>query len=300
MMKRKYKNIVVPYIVYNDYESRTEYIYNDKLYTDLPTLLKDFIGVNLVYHYKIDSGIQEVNDLDKVVSGLLDNYKEFRIPNKYRKEYSDIEYEYLERILKVLKGEKEPRHRKPDVVVIDGDNDRKMSKGEQRYLEFLKEMKQYNDVESPKKVHSEVYDRDYYAFWGEGYYNATSAMEEYTGECCYYQFNGDGIEDSENHDHEHEFDYLIKEMFRSFGEIKIYDYQKQFYSNQELNIIYLINRKLKELGFVLEPYKYDEKSYEKWKYYKDNNKKIRLFFHEMKEEIQDRNFRRRELKRHKK
>ena len=89
-------------------------------------------------------------------------------------------------------------------------------------------------------------------------------------------------------------------MFRCDGIIKIYDFQKKFYSEQELKIIDLLNKKFEELNFNLPKKEYDNESFKKWEYYKDNKKYLRLLFFEIKEDLKDRKEKNDKLKRHKK
>ena len=296
-MKRKYKNIIVPYIFFDKKKDDSYYIYNDKEYKELYKVLKDFIGSCLVYHFEVNDKLIEVYDMENVLEYIISDYDSFKIPTKYKKEYSEDEYKTINYVLDILKNKKEI---KVDRERISYNGKKRLNKKERQWLSFLEEMKQYDNKIVPVKVHSKVYDIDVYTVNGEGFFNALSALDESTLCSFYYQFNGDGIEGGYDHNHEHFFNTVIDDMFRCDGIIKIYDFQKKFYSEQELKIIDLLNKKFEELNFNLPKKEYDNESFKKWEYYKDNKKYLRLLAFDIKEEIKDRKEKNDKLKRHKK
>ena len=85
-MKRKYKNITVPYFYFDDKNNNSYFIYQDKEYTKLNELFKDFIDDELTYHIEVKDKQKEVHNLEDVVELLINNYKTFKIPRKYYEE----------------------------------------------------------------------------------------------------------------------------------------------------------------------------------------------------------------------
>ena len=73
-MKRKFKNITVPYFYFDDKNNNTYFIYQDNKYYKLNDLFKAFIDEELTYHIEINKKIKEVHNLEDVAELLINNY----------------------------------------------------------------------------------------------------------------------------------------------------------------------------------------------------------------------------------
>lgn len=280
-MKKIYKNINIPYHYYDNHVLNTGYIYNDKKYFDLNILFTDYIGTYLTYHFEINQELKEVHNLSDVVDYLLENYKTFSIPNIYIDEYAKSEYEYLTRLQNYLIQDKldkdKPENRNNSLKFI--------LKYPIDYLVSL-ELKKYKNIQIPKKIYSRILKRKIYVLYGEFYENIFDGLHYVFFGSFYYQFNGDDSESSYNHCHEHNFEDVIREIFRTFDEFIIHENQKQFFSRQELIFINKLLSKLKEDKYTSKYYKEngeDNKLLEEYKYLSDNKKYFKLLFFNIKD-----------------
>ena len=73
-MKRKFKNITIPYFYFDDKNNTTYFIYQDNKYYKLNDLFKSFIDEELTYHIEINKKIKEVHNLEDVAELLINNY----------------------------------------------------------------------------------------------------------------------------------------------------------------------------------------------------------------------------------
>lgn len=276
-MKKLYKNINIPYHYYDNRLLLSGYIYNDKKYFDLNELFTDYLGSYLTYHFKINNELKEVHSLCDIVNVLFENYQGFSIPKVYIDEYSEDEYKFITRLHqdllnnKLIKGK--PLNRKMTFKDI--------LKNPIQYL-VNQEVKIYKNLSTLKKVYSKVLKRNIYVLDGN-YYENFFDIAYY---CCYYQFNGDGIETSYNHTHEHDFEDVIRELFETFDDFIIYDYQKQFFSKQELDFINKLIKKLKNDNYTSKYYKTndeDKKLSEEYHYLHKNKKYFKLFIFKIKD-----------------
>lgn len=276
-MKKLYKNINIPYHYYDNRLLLSGYIYNDKKYFDLNELFTDYLGSYLTYHFKINNELKEVHNLSDIVNELFENYQNFSIPSVYIDEYSGDEHKFITRLHQDLLNNKlingRPENRKMTFKYI--------LKNPIQYL-VNQEVKKYKNVSTMKKVYSKILKRNIYVLNGN-YYESFFDIAYY---CCYYQFNGDSIESSYNHNHEHDFEDVIREIFRTVDNFIIYDYQKQFFSKQELDFINKLIKKLKSDNYTSKYYKTtdeDKKLSEEYRYLRENKKYFKLFIFNIKD-----------------
>jgi len=297
-VKRSFKNINIPYHYYDKVKLRSGYIYNNKEYFDLNLLFNDYVGSYLTYHFEINNELKEVHNLSDIANYMLENYETFEIPDKYKDEYSQDEYKYFNSLKRDLlndKLEKSPFMYRPmkfkDIFKYPID-----------YLVFL-ELKKYKDVSMPKKIYSKILKRDVYVLYGEFYENAMYALTSIFYGSFYYQFSGDGVENSCEHSHQHDFEAVIDDIFSNFDNFIIYDFQKQFYSKQELDFIDKLVNKLKEDNYTSIFYKKSnddfDKTYEEYKNFKDNKKHFKLFILNIKDYFKSKKFKKDVINSHK-
>jgi len=278
-MKKKLRGITVPYLYYNKQKNYSCYIYNDEEYTDLYCLFTDFLGSYLTYHFNIKEKTYEVHNLNKVIESLIDNKKTFSIPNKYKEEYSIDEYNYLMNLQAKLQNNQ---------LKIENTQSYKQSFSiknlkEYRLYKFNKEIfEKYQKVSIPKKIHSNIYNRDYYIVAGNAYESIYRALEEVYNSSLYYQFGGTKKENNRSHFHSHSFDDLISLIFEKSSKFKIHTFQQQYYSKQELDFLNKLAEKLKKMKFQSVEKNMDELDYKEYFYLKDNKKYLRLLFHNLK------------------
>lgn len=294
-MKLKYRNITIPYRIYDSKQNYTYYIYKDKKYTDLNKLFNDFLGSYLTYHFQLKDEIKEVHNLYEVVEALVKNKEHFKIPKKYHEEYSDDEYKYLFELQKKLLNDKLK-------IEYDKDFEFKYSKkefGNHKYFNFSKEIyNKYKKVKVPKKIHSEIYDNDYYVVAGRAYDNIFSALGEVYDNDLYYQFGGTKNQNNRTHSHAHNFEDLIWMIFSNSSKFKIHIFQRQFYSAQELEFLSKLSEKLKKLKFHSVEHSIDI-DVEEYFYLKDNKKYLKLFYYNIKYYLADKKAQKEKLKAHK-
>lgn len=283
-MKRKYLNITIPYKYYNNKTLENGYIYKDKFWTNLNDLFWNFLGSFLSYHVLVNNEEIEVHSLEEVIYYLTKYPNNFEIPNKYKNEYSNIEYKSINKFHKDLLNNnleiieyyplKKWRFRKFD---------------DYRWHRALKEAQKYKDVIFPIKVYNKVYKREVYVLKGEIYKSLIYALEHISSLSFYYQYNGDGKKDSYNHNHSHEFELVIDRVIED-KDFKIYDFQEEFYSKQELELIKKLQLKLTKMNFERIDLYYNslnknnlkKKWYDKIRNYEKEKKYLRAFIYEKK------------------
>ena len=295
-MKRKFKNITIPYFYFDDKNNNTYFIYQDNKYYKLNELFKSFIEEELTYHIEINKKIKEVHNLEDVAELLINNYKKFKIPTKYHDEYSANELSYFQKLQKKLMNEDIKLERELSYDYQFRFKDLKQLK----YIKFTKKIyTDYKDIIIPKKIYSKEYKNYYYVVGGRCYQDIFYALEDIYLNSFYYQFNGPNRENLYNHSHAHSFEEVIRDIFNNFNEFKINKFQEEHYSKQELDLINKLCSKLKQLKYKSVNRKYDKSEYEEYCYLKDNKKYIRLFIHNLKGSIKDIKFHKEVLKSHK-
>ncbi len=293
-MKRKYKGITIPYLYYNKKENYTYYIYKDKEYTDLNKLFLDFIGVYLTYHFKIGQELYEVHNLNEVLDYLLKNKKDFKIPNQYKKEYSEEEYNYLNKLQDKLINDKLHIENKQNFEA-----NKKMFNNRKLY-QFTKEINdKYKNRIKPQKIHSKIFNHDYYVVAGNAYQSIYSALDEVFTENLYYEYGGTKSKNNRSHFHTHSFDELINLIFQNNREFKIHTNQQSYYSEQELIFLNKLAQKLKELGYHSVKENLTELDASEYFFLKDNHKYLSLLIYNIKNYFADKKYQKAVLKSHK-
>jgi len=170
IMKRKYRNITIPYYYIDNKKDIRGYIFKDKLYLEnnLYNLFKDFLGFYLDYHIEIKSKIIVVHSLEEVAELLLNNYNTFKIPQKYKEDFSKNEYKQFIKIQRFLQENTKPEPFKELIVKDCKVNTYQKIKyyfRNYRYNKMIKEMKKY-DYKVPTKIYSKSYKRYFYVVNG--------------------------------------------------------------------------------------------------------------------------------------
>ncbi len=292
-MKRKFKNITIPYIDVNAKEKTITYYYKDKEYTKLNKVLKAFVNYELTYHFDENGKTKEVHNFEDVIESLLINYKNFYINRKYRKEYSDSEYEYISKLKQsLLKNNLKIYYDEPKKIFW------RLSEWKQRkaYNEIYDK---YKDVVVPKKVKSTIYNRKYYVVAGRMHFSVISALDEVFNYSLYYEYGGSPRAHSNASFHQHDFMTIISDTFSNFDKFKIYAYQKECYSEQELLLIDLILKKLKKMNYKPIKKHYDEEYIQEYNYLVNNRKYVRLLWFNVKESLAEHRYKRKDLDNHK-
>lgn len=295
-MKRQLKGITVPYLYYNKKKNKTYYIYNDKKYTDLNKLFTDFIGLYLTYHFEVKGNLYEVHSLSEVLEYLLKNKKTFTIPKKYKEEYSKEEYNYIMRLQKELLNDSLKLSYVPN---LDFKFTLKELKNYNLY-KFSKEIyEKYKNISLPKKIHSDIYNNDYYVIAGQAYESIYHAIDEIYDNNLYYQFGGTKNANNRSHLHSHSFDDLIALIFNCSHKFKIHVFQQEFYSKQELEFLNLLADKLKTMKFRSIERQYDTLDGDEYCYLKDNKKYLSLLLYNWRSYLKDKKYQQDVLKSHK-
>lgn len=295
-MKRKLKGITIPYLYYDKSKNYTYYIYKDKEYTNLDKLFTDFVGSYLTYHFNINEKTHEVHNLSEVLEALLKNKKSFSIPKNYKEEYSKEEYAYITKLQDRLLNEK---------LKIENNQiyEHKFTIKnifEYRLFKFTKEIfEKYKKIAIPKKIHSNIFNHDYYVVAGSAYESIYHALDEVFDDSLYYQFGGTKKENNRSHFHSHNFDDLISLIFERSSKFKIHVFQQEFYSKQELEFLNKLADKLKKMKFHSVERNIDELDYEEYFYLKDNKKYLSLLIHNIRFYKEDKKYRNDVLNSHK-
>ncbi len=295
-MKRKLKGITIPYLYYDKSKNYTYYIYKDKEYTNLDKLFTDFVGSYLTYHFNINEKTHEVHNLSEVLEALLKNKKSFSIPKNYKEEYSKEEYAYITKLQDRLLNEK---------LKIENNQlyEHKFTIKnifEYRLFKFTKEIfEKYKKIAIPKKIHSNIFNHDYYVVAGSAYESIYHALDEVFDDSLYYQFGGTKKENNRSHFHSHNFDDLISLIFERSSKFKIHVFQQEFYSKQELEFLNKLADKLKKMKFHSVERNIDELDYEEYFYLKDNKKYLSLLIHNIRFYKEEKKYRNDVLNSHK-
>lgn len=295
-MKRKLKGITVPYLYYNKEKNYVCYIYNDIEYTDLNELFSDFIGSYLTYHYMVGEKVHEVHNLSDVLEGLLKDKKTFSIPKEYVSEYSEGEYEYITGLKDKLVNEKLKIENKQNFEYEFTFRDWKNYK----LYKFTKEVfYKYKNVTKPKKVHFDMYNRDYYVVAGIAYESIYHALDEVYDSNLYYQFGGTRSKNNRSHFHSHSFDDLVSLIFERSSEFKIHTNQQQYYSKQEIEFLNKLAIKLKSMKYKSVSRDLSETDVDEYFYLKDNKKYFGLILYNIRSFIKEREYQKAVLESHK-
>lgn len=275
-MKRKYKNITIPYLYYNEKENYSCYILKDKEYRDLNKLFKEFIGFYLTYNYEIDGKEYEVHNLSEVLEALLKASENFKIDKKYRSLYSDEEWDYIHKLQKALINNELK-------ITVNKDKTFNLKDYPNRHLyNYAKEIyHKYANVMIPKKIYSKKYKSHYYVVGGEYYESIYQALDFVYDNNLYYEFGGSNKESNHNHLHTHSFESLINMIFTNNDSFKIHVFQRQYYSEQELAFLTKLSDKLKDMNFHSVKYIPDKEDAEEYNYLTDNKKHLQLLLHNM-------------------
>ena len=294
-MKNKLKGITVPYKYFDKKENYTYYIYKDKKYTDLNKLFTKFVGSYLTYHYEIDSALKEVHNLSEVIDAILKNYQTFSIPSEYKKEYSNLELKYINRLIDDLNNNKlEKPYEHEFTYSIKDFKNRKLFK----FNKYI--FNQYKDTFTPKKIRTQkYYKHDYYVVAGVAYQSIYHALDEVFAENILYLFGGTKNPNNRTHSHSHSFDDLIGLIFEKSNKFIIHKFQQEFYSKQELDFLNRLADKINEMGFksVEKPYE-PFNSYE-YNYFKDNHQYIHLLIHNLRYNREQRIYKNKVIESHK-
>ena len=230
---KRYKNIKIPYFYYKKIKGCCYFVYNNKYYNSIYDAAKDYLGYELTYHFLYNNELIEVHDLEQICEYILLKGS-FSIPDKYKQEYSLIEYQELNRLYKNINNFKfkEYYYQRPDLKYL-------LEEPISCYLKH-KYHKLYKDYNYPRKVYSKFLKKEIFVYKGYIYYTINDILElNY-----YYEFNKPLI--SGYQAHEHEFNLVIKAVLNSFKEFKIYKNQEKFYSKQELIFLNKLINKLKK------------------------------------------------------
>lgn len=285
-MKRKYKNIKIPYSYYDKVKGCYYYVYNNKYYNNIYDAVKDYLDYKLTYHFIYNNILIEVYDLGQVCEYILLKGS-FSIPDKYKHEYSLIEYQELNWLYKNINKIvfNEYYYQKPSLKYL-------LEEPISCYLKY-KYYKLYKNCNYPKKVYSKFLKKEVFVYKGYIYYTIDDILElNY-----YYEFNKPL--NSGYQVHEHEFNLVINEVFYSLNEFKIDKEQEQFYSKQELIFLDKLVKKLKDDKFDSSILKRKD-SYEEWKYLHDNHKYFKLLIYNIKNYFSNKKKNREILKMYKK
>lgn len=295
-MKMKYRNITVPYRVFDNKENTVYYIYKDKKYYDLNKLFTDFLGSYLTYHFNVKDQEKEVHNLSEVLEALVKHKEDFSIPNKYKKEYSTDEYKYIKDLKsKLVKNELKAQYES----IKDFKKTLKNIK-HWKYIDFAKKIyEKYSKVYIPKKIHSKEYNRDFYVSAGEYYYDIYGALDNVYNNSFYYQFGGTKSRNNRSHFHSHNFDDLVSMVFDSSTKFKIHSNQSEFYSEQELEFLTKLADKLQKMKFHSPEQLHDTLDAEEYIYLKDNRKYFSLLINNIRFYNNYKKYQKEKLKAHK-
>ncbi len=294
-MKAKYSGITVPYKYFDKKRNYSYWIYKDKEYHDVAKVFKAFIGSYLTYHFEVKEKEIEVNNLSDVLDNLLKFPDTFKIPSKYKDEYSDEEYDYIKGLLEAIKKETLKINYNPDFNYSR--NDFKTVK----IYKFCKEVdRKYNDVVIPKRIKDRTFNNEYYVVGGVAYESIYHAIDVvYEGE-LHYIFGGTKNPNNRTRQQAHNFDDLLKLILKKSDKFAIHVYQQEYYSKQELEFLQLLADKLNEMGYQSVSEKYEEEYTEEYNYLKDNHRYLGILLNNIKYYLKQRKYHRDVIKSHKK
>lgn len=295
-MHKKLKGITVPYLYYSKKDNYTYYIYQDKKYTDLNKLFTDFLGSYLTYHYRVKDTLKEAHNLSDVLYDLIKNKGNIEIPKKYKEEYSQEEYQYINNLKdKIINKKLKIGYNQEHEYLFDIKYIR-----EYKLFKFTKKIyKEYKDLEIPKLIFSKEYKHNYYVVAGSAYESIYHALDEVFEDNLYYEFGGTKRNNNRSHSHCHSFDDLINLIFKNSSQFKIHLHQQQFYSKQELEFLNNLANKLKKMKFRSVEKPYDSLNDEEYIYLKDNKKIFSLLFHNIRYYKEEKKYERDVLNSHK-
>ena len=293
-MCAKYNGITVPYEYFDKRRNYTFYIYNDKEYKDISRVLKAFLGTCLTYHFEVKEKEVEVNSLSEVLDNLIRFSDTFKIPSKYKDEYSELEYEYIKGLLEAIKKDKLSINYNP--VFTYSKSDFKSVK----IYRFSKEIdKKYNEVVIPKRIKDKMFHNEYYVVGGIAYESIYYALEVVYEGNLHYQFGGTKNPNNRTFLIAHNFDDLIRLIFKKSSKFIIHDHQREFFSKQELEFLDLLMNKLTQMGYKSVEPKYEKEFTEEYNYLKDNHRYIGLLFHNLKYKLFQKKYEKAVIKSHK-
>lgn len=272
----KYRNITIPYF-YNYKKKYSEtYIYKNKYWFNLNDLFIEFLGFYLNYHIKINENIVVVHSLEEVASTLLLNYPNATIPKKYKNEYSSKEYLFFEKMLCNINELKQDRK-----IILNMENIT-FSLKDYWWYKANKSVRKENKTNLLYQTYSKVYHENVWVLNGT-ITPLLRAIEEICNIGFYYQYSGDGKNEYSYHEHQHEFENVIKDVFFLGEKFVVYDFQKQFFSKQELFFLKALKAKLENIGYIVDFTKnYNENFYYSdlcqiyWQL-RDQNRKIQAY-----------------------
>ena len=295
-MKLKYKNITIPYQYYDKKYNRFYYIYKDRIYTDYNKLFQDFLGFYLTYHFNIKDKEYEVHNLSEVLEYLVKYKEDFKIPKKYKEEYSQEEYKYIDKLKKVLVENSLRIEYDPERELIYSKKDY----GTRKIFDFSKEVYiKYKNTKVPKKIYSEELNSDCFVVSGNYYYSIYRALDQVFDYSFYYQFGGTKSQNNRSHFHSHNFEELIDLIFKTSTKFKIHTSQREFYSDQELEFLTKLSDKFKKMKFKSIERVHDNIEWQEYNYLKDNKKYLSLLIHNIKFYNEDKKFEKERLQSHK-
>jgi len=293
-MKRKFQGITVPYQYYDYKKNYTYYIYKDKEYRDLGKLFKAFIGSYLTYHFEVREKEVEVHNLSEVLDNLLKFPDTFKIPSKYKDEYSSTEYEYIKGLKEAINKDKLKVNYNPEFTYSIKDF------RSPKLFRFARDIdNRYNNVVIPKKIKSTIYDEEYYVVGGSAYQSIYYALDVvYEGE-LHYIFGGTKNPNNRTREQAHNFDDLISLIFKKSNKFVIHVYQQEYYSKQELEFLQKLADKINEIGYRSVEPKYEAEYTEDYNYLKDHHRYIGLLINNIKFHLKQKKHERQVLKSHK-
>ena len=293
-MKAKYRGITVPYQYFDKRRNYTYYVYKDKEYHDLSKLFKTFVGSYLTYHFEVKEKEIEVHNLSEVLDNLIRFPDTFKIPTKYKREYSELEYDYIKGLLDAIKKDKLKINYNPSF------NYSKKDFKTNKIYKFSKSIDQkYNDIVIPKRIKDRVFNNEYYVVGGVAYESIYYALEVvYEGE-LYYQFGGTKRTNNRTHQIAHNFDDLLGLILKKSTKFAIHTHQQEFYSKQEIEFLAKLADKLNDMGFKSVEPTYEEEYTEEYNYLKDNHRYLGILLNNIKYYIKQKKHERQVLKSHK-
>ena len=293
-MKAKYNNITVPYQYFDKKRNYTYYVYKNKEYHDPAKVFKAFVGSYLTYHFEVKDKEIEVHNLSEVLDNLLRFPDTFKIPTKYKEEYSELEYNYIKGLLEDIKK---------DTLKINYNPEFNYSKHDfktGKIYKFCREIdKKYNDVVVPKRIKDRIFNNDYYVVGGVAYESIYRALDVvYEGE-MHYLFGGTKNHNNRSYSEVHNFDDLLTQVFKKSTKFIIHVHQQEYYSKQELEFLQLLADKINEMGFKsIEP-KYEEEYTEEYNMLKDQHRYLGILLNNIKYYLKQKRHERAVLKSHK-
>jgi len=293
-MKRKYMGITVPYRYFDKRRNYTYYVYKDKEYHDVAKVFKAFVGSYLTYHFEVKEKEIEVNNLADVLDNLIRFADTFKIPTKYKDEYSDEELEYIKGLQEAIKKETLTINYNPAF------NYSKKDFKTVKIYKFSKEIdKKYNDVVIPKRIKDRIFNNEYYIVGGVAYESIYRALDVvYEGE-LHYIFGGTKNPNNRTREQAHNFDDLLGLILKKSTKFMIHVYQQDYYSKQELEFLKLLADKLNEIGYQSVSEKYEEEYTEEYNYLKDNHRYLGILINNIKYYLKQKRFNRDVIKSHK-